>query len=661
MRSARAIGFGLAFLFAGVMARAQQTPPTAKLTPNTPAVNKTTCEKSVAKIGTSAPAVAKADWFAAMDVNKDGKIGPTEFKRSKKAFAWVDTDHDGYITRPEATRAYLTIVGEMAIAQRVKAFKSMDENKDGKISLSEYRGPARAFARIDVNHDGVITAQEAKNAFQASVGRFVIAMRFRALDANHDGMISATEFKGPKAAFAKYAGKNGLIGPAQYAKMIRERAAARIMVATAKPVAAPAKPVAKATAKPVPTPVKSVAVVTKTNVVKAVKATKTAKSAKPAANVTGLNRILAMDTNKDGKVDMGEYFQAVEARFVRLDQDKDGYITACDLAKVAALRKTNATPTPAVATPVKTAVKPATLKPAKPAAVKPAALKPIKSTSTLKSEKPTVNHTGLNRILAMDTNKDGKIDMGEYFQAVEARFVRLDQDKDGYITACDLAKVAALRKTNATPTPVVATPVKTAVKPATLKPAKSAAIKPAALKPIKSTPSAKSAKPTANATRLNRVLAMDTNKDGKVDMGEYFKAVEARFVYLDQNKDGYITSCDLAKVAALRKTNATPTPVVATPVKSAVKPATLKPAAPAAVKPATLKPAKSAAGKPAAKPITAIKSVAATDKASLSKVDVAFDQIDVNHDGVLSRAEVKAYLATKAHKTPTKTIVTHKG
>jgi len=543
MRSARAIGFGLAFLFSGVMARAQQTPPGAKLTPTTPAVNKTTCEKSVAKIGTPAPSVTKADRFARMDVNKDGKIGPTEFKGPKKAFGWVDTDHDGYITRPEATRAYLTIVGEMAIAQRVKAFKSMDENKDGKISLSEYRGPTRAFARVDVNHDGVITAEEAKNAFQASVGRFVIATRFRTLDANHDGMISAAEFKGPKAAFAKYdRDKNGKIGPVEYAKMIQERAAAR-MVATAKPVPTAAKPVAVATAKPVPTPAKPVAVVTKTNVVKAVKATPTAKSAKPTANVTGLNRIMAMDTNKDAKVDMGEYFKAVEARFVYLDQDKDGYITACDLAKVAALRKTNATPTPVVATPVKTAVKPATVKPAKPAAVKPANLKPIKSTSTLKSEKPTVIHTGLNRILAMDTNKDGKIDMGEYFKAVEARFVHLDQDKDGYITACDLAKVAALRKTNATP--VVVIPVKTAVMPAT----------------------------------------------------------------------------------------------------------------PAAVKPATLKPAKSAA----VKPVTAINPVAATDKASPSQLAVAFDQIDVNHDGVLTRAEVTAYLASQAHKTPTKTIVTHKG
>jgi Ca2+-binding EF-hand superfamily protein len=378
------------------MAGAQQTPSSAKLTPTHPGVNKTTCEKSVAKIGTSAPSMAKVDPFAAMDVNKDGKIGPTEFKGPKEAFAWVDSDHDGYITRPEATRAYLTIVGRMAIAQRVKAFKTMDENKDGKISLSEYRGPTRVFARVDVNHDGVITSEEAKNAFQASVGRFVIAIRFRTLDANHDGMISAAEFKGPKAAFAKFdRDKNGLIGPVEFAKMIQEPAAA----------------VQVATAKPVPTPAKPVAVVTKTNVVKPVKTTSTLESVMPAANVTRLNKILAMDTDKDGKVGMGEYFKAVEARFVFLDQDKDGFITAQDLAKVAALKKTKATPTPVVAAPVKTAVKPAILKPAKPASVKSVkAVTAVKPVAAADKVRPSNADVVFDQI---DVNHDGVLTRAE--------------------------------------------------------------------------------------------------------------------------------------------------------------------------------------------------------------------------------------------------------
>jgi len=406
MRSACAIGLGLAFLFAGGMARAQQTPSPAKLTPTTPTVNKITCEKSVAKIGTAAPAVTKVDRFTAMDVNKDGKIGATEFKGSKKAFAWVDTDHDGYITRPEANRAYLTIVGRMAIAHRVQAFKNMDENKDGKVSLAEYRGPTRAFARVDVNHDGVITPEEAKTAFQASVGRFVVASRFKTLDANHDGKISAAEFKGPKATFAKFdRDHNGKIGPVEFAKMIQERTAAMTV----------------ATAKPVPTPVKPVAVVTKTNVVKPVKTTSTLEPVTPAANVTRLNRVLAMDTNKDGKVGMGEYFKAVEARFVFLDQDKDGYITACDLAKVAALRQTKATPNP-VATPAKTTVKPATLTPGKPAAVKPATVKPAKTAAVkpVRASKP---------VAAVEKVSPSKVDVA---------FDQIDVNHDGVLTRAEV-------------------------------------------------------------------------------------------------------------------------------------------------------------------------------------------------------------------------------
>ncbi len=614
----------------------QQAPTPAKLAPTTPAVNKSTCEQSVAKIGTPARAATTAGPFAAMDVNKDGKIDPTEFKGPKKAFAWIDTDHDGYIARPEATRAYLTIVGRMAIEQRKSAFKAMDENKDGKVSLSEYRGPTRAFARIDVNHDGVITPEEAKHAFQASVDHFVVAIRFKALDTNHDGKISAAEFKGPKAAFDKYSDKNGLIGPAAYARLVQERTAAWIKLATAQPVPTPAKPVAAVTKTNVVTAVKATTTPkTKTNVVKQVKTTFALTPVTPAARVSMLNRILAMDTNKDGKVSMGEYFKAVEARFVFLDQDKDGYITASDLTKVAALRQTKATSTPVVATPAKAPIKPVA------AVTKTSIVKPVKKTSATKAVTPAANVSGLNRILAMDTNKDGKVGMREYITAVEARFAFLDQDKDGYITACDLAKVAALRnpKAKATSTPVAATPAKTPVKPVAV------VTKTNIVKRVKATSTQKPAPPAAHAGGLNRILAMDANKDGKVGMGEYFKAVEARFVWLDQDKDGYITASDLTKVAALRKTKGTSTPVAAAPAKTPVKPATLKPAKPAAVKP----------GKTASKPL------AAANEVLPSKIDVSFDQIDVNHDGVLSRTEIKVYLAKQSHKVSTTTVSHRKG
>jgi len=418
MRFACAIGLGLAVVFAGDVARAQRTPGPAKVATTTPAVSKTTCEQSVAKVGTPAPIVTAANLFAAFDVNKDGKIGPTEFKGPKKAFAWLDTDRDGYVTHSEATRGYLTIVGRMTIEQRIKAFKDMDANKDGKVSMDEYTGPARAFARIDVNHDGVITSEESRNTFRKSVGRFVVALRFRALDTNHDGVISAAEFKGPPALFAKFdADKNGKIGRAEYAKLIRQRVAAQIQVATAQPA---------------PTPAKPVAAVNKPDVVKPVKTVSSPTPVTPAAHAGGLNRILAMDTNKDGRVCKTEYLKAVEARFAFLDQDKDGSITAADLAKVAALRNSRVTPAPVVATPPNAAVKPATVKPAtlKPASQTTATVKPASQTPAKpKTSPPAVKPATVTKPVAaanalvpatadvafdkIDTNHDGVLTRAE--------------------------------------------------------------------------------------------------------------------------------------------------------------------------------------------------------------------------------------------------------
>jgi len=80
------------------------------------------------------------------------------------------------------------------------------------------------------------------------------------------------------------------------------------------------------------------------------------------------------------------------------------------------------------------------------------------------------------------------------------------------------------------------------------------------------------------------------------------------------------------------------------------------------VKPATLKPAKPADVKPAVKPgITVSKPLAAAIEVLPSKIDVSFDRIDVNHDGVLSRTEIKVYLAKQPHKATTTTVSHHKG
>ena len=51
------------------------------------------------------------------DVDKDGRLSQAEFKGSKNVFASIDADHNGFISKPEATRAYLAFVGRMAIGE----------------------------------------------------------------------------------------------------------------------------------------------------------------------------------------------------------------------------------------------------------------------------------------------------------------------------------------------------------------------------------------------------------------------------------------------------------------------------------------------------------------------------------------------------------------
>ncbi len=184
----------------------------------------------------------------------------------------------------------------------------------------------------------------------------------------------------------------------------------------------------------------------------------------------------------------------------------------------------------------------------------------------------------------------------------------------------------------------------------------------------------------------SRFRALDTNHDGKISATE-FKGPKAAFekysdkngligraayatLIHDQDQDGYITSQDLVKVAALRKTKGTSTPVVGTPAKTPVTPATHKAVTPPPAKPAA-KPGTGTAGKPIAAISVKPANVAPRSRPSnlapgprptnrsptrhalrTARVDAAFDQIDVNHDGVLTRAEIRNYLAKQPQANP---------
>jgi Ca2+-binding EF-hand superfamily protein len=107
-------------------------------------------------------------------------------------FSRLDTNHDGVISKEEASAA--------AEARVDKMFATLDTNHDGKITQDELRASAEARraamkakfdARIkaaDTNGDGVLSKDEA-------AALPMLARRFDLLDTNKDGYLSTDEIQ----------------------------------------------------------------------------------------------------------------------------------------------------------------------------------------------------------------------------------------------------------------------------------------------------------------------------------------------------------------------------------------------------------------------------------------------------------------------------------
>lgn len=186
---------------------------------------------ALAQTAQPAQAVAKAPPARAMQPSTRADVQA----RIAKAFAKLDTNHDGFITKDELSA--IEAQREQKMEQRAerfdpsKMFDRLDLNHDGKITAAEAdtarsqhaqtKGgqPAKAqatgfsglFARADANKDGVITRDEFNTMGQqikarmekASVARGSMATRmFDRADTNHDGRVSLQEMQA--AALAQF-------------------------------------------------------------------------------------------------------------------------------------------------------------------------------------------------------------------------------------------------------------------------------------------------------------------------------------------------------------------------------------------------------------------------------------------------------------------------
>jgi len=138
--------------------------------------------------------------FAGLDTNHDGQITREEWRGNDNSFNQHDWNGDGVLSGIEVTPG----------TQRPGdddddegdddggRFNSLDRDRDGRISLAEWRGQRAVFERLDLNDDGFVSRDEL-----AVGGNDRLARAFRALDVNHDLRLSQTEWQGDPAQFVR--------------------------------------------------------------------------------------------------------------------------------------------------------------------------------------------------------------------------------------------------------------------------------------------------------------------------------------------------------------------------------------------------------------------------------------------------------------------------
>lgn len=131
--------------------------------------------------------------FARYDRNGDGVISRTEFSGDAALFDRLDLNRDGLITRTEATQV---VPDRGSLENQIRSY---DRNGDGVISRSEFPGSAADFDRLDRNRDGVLS-----QADRGAAGQEQRQMRFRGMDQNGDGVISRSEWRGNDKSFRKH-------------------------------------------------------------------------------------------------------------------------------------------------------------------------------------------------------------------------------------------------------------------------------------------------------------------------------------------------------------------------------------------------------------------------------------------------------------------------
>jgi Ca2+-binding EF-hand superfamily protein len=108
-----------------------------------------------------------------IDINQDGMISMEEWQGNQRTFEERDLNHDQVLSGSELKPGMLRPISEVSgpggtitrwqfTSHTVQGdiFSSLDVNKDGFISPSEWKVPSIIFNQLDLDHNGSLSREE---------------------------------------------------------------------------------------------------------------------------------------------------------------------------------------------------------------------------------------------------------------------------------------------------------------------------------------------------------------------------------------------------------------------------------------------------------------------------------------------------------------------
>ena len=141
---------------------------------------------------------ARAQDYRLWDQNNDGVITRTEWRGTVQDFRNRDWNRDGVLSGSELSDQDGTWANQDETSE---TFASLDRNGDGRVTRREWRGNQATFLHADRNGDNLVSRLEFRN--YNNVAQAADLSDFDLLDADGSGRIERDEWSGTRAAFSR--------------------------------------------------------------------------------------------------------------------------------------------------------------------------------------------------------------------------------------------------------------------------------------------------------------------------------------------------------------------------------------------------------------------------------------------------------------------------